>query len=52
MTANIGRGVFATRNLKKGELIIAERPIAYSKEKEIKDTIEFEISELKYNEHG
>ena len=45
MTANIGRGVFATHNLKKDELIIAERPIAYSKDKEIKDVMQFEISE-------
>lgn len=28
MTDNMGRGVFATRNLKKGELIIFEKPIA------------------------
>ena len=29
MTKDKGRGVFATRDLKEGELIIVETPIAY-----------------------
>ena len=29
MTSNKGRGVFANRNLKLGELLIVEKPIAY-----------------------
>ena len=41
----LGRGVFATKNIRKGELLVVERPIAYV-ESDMK-LIGFSISENK-----